>query len=293
MSKKLLISNNSEEIPLYDSNYNYYVVDTTKTYDKFGVGVKTIVLQNMRSGDTTLWDGITDWGDGISDNLLTHTYEIDGIYHIKTKYVMVFSDMKTGQQLMDTSSVVKVIDIPCINKNMNNIAFVLATMYNIKDGKINLKYWELDNIEDIAYLFAYNHIIASIDNVRLNKGNKLKSCYGTFMFVNIKEVNLNDMYTDNVIDYNYMFYGCSFLQKLNISNFNINPSSTHDMLLDGVKNISEIRMDNCNATTVNIIITSLNSLVVPCTIYISEDVWNDNELNVELATSRGITLAQC
>ena len=38
----------------------------------------------------------------------------------------------------------------------------------------------------------------------------------------LKELNLNNFNTNNVIDMTYMFYGCSSLKELNLNNFNTN-----------------------------------------------------------------------
>ena len=38
----------------------------------------------------------------------------------------------------------------------------------------------------------------------------------------LKELNLSNFITDNVIDMSYMFYECSSLIEINLSNFNTN-----------------------------------------------------------------------
>ena len=83
MAKKLLLNNElnigDEEL---DPTYNYYVFNTS-----LASGTR-ITLQNYRAGDTTDWNGLTDWGDGCIDSLLTHKYAENGVYTVKTKYMI-------------------------------------------------------------------------------------------------------------------------------------------------------------------------------------------------------------
>ena len=44
---------------VYDNSMNMFVFDTTKTPED-----KTVTLDTNRRGDTTSYDGLTDWGDG-------------------------------------------------------------------------------------------------------------------------------------------------------------------------------------------------------------------------------------
>ena len=60
---------------------NIYVFDTSL----ISSGSRTITLNRSLRGDTTS-NPITDWGDGTKDNLLTHTYAVDGVYVVKSKY---------------------------------------------------------------------------------------------------------------------------------------------------------------------------------------------------------------
>ena len=112
MSKKLLFY---KPKIVYDENYNIYLIDTTKT-----PGNLDVTLQSELRGDMTTWNEITDWGDGTSDNLLTHTYVTDGQYTIKTKY-----SMSNLVGIKDTNTVNKVIKILGLNKNVTNLKNIL------------------------------------------------------------------------------------------------------------------------------------------------------------------------
>lgn len=78
MSKKLMLATN-----MSDEAYNIFKFDTSLTPED-----KIVTLADNRRGDNTPWDYITDWGDGILDTNITHTYTNDGVYLVKTKYIL-------------------------------------------------------------------------------------------------------------------------------------------------------------------------------------------------------------
>ena len=49
----------------------------------------------------------------------------------------------------------------------------------------------------------------------------------------LKELNLNNFNTNNVIYMDYMFWGCSSLKELNLNNFNTNNVSDMDCMFNG------------------------------------------------------------
>ena len=113
---KNIVISDLEELTFEDKVWlvsrGYYI--NTPGYNVFGykvnkeTGCDTFVLNNRR-GDTTEWDGMTDWGDGTIDNSLTHTYEEDGEYFIVTKYW--FKEINTNKSTHDD------IHILSINNN--------------------------------------------------------------------------------------------------------------------------------------------------------------------------------
>jgi hypothetical protein len=57
-----------------DKSYNVYVFNLTKVTSNY-----TLTLQNINEGTQT------NWGDGMIDTSLTHTYASQGIYTVKTR----------------------------------------------------------------------------------------------------------------------------------------------------------------------------------------------------------------
>ena len=82
MSRKLLMNNvisgGVTPTPTF-SRYNEFVFDINTSNI-------TISLDTDRRGDTTPWDGNTDWGDGTVDTQSSHQYSQAGTYIVKTKY---------------------------------------------------------------------------------------------------------------------------------------------------------------------------------------------------------------
>ena len=64
----------------------------------------------------------------------------------------------------------------------------------------------------------------------------------------LKELNLNNFNTNNVIDMCWMFYGCSSLKELNLNNFDTNNVINMSGMLSGCSNDLErkIKSENKN-----------------------------------------------
>ena len=68
-------------------------------------------------------------------------------------------------------------------------------------------------------------------------------------YLNIVNV-LNQFYRNNVTDMSCMFYGCSLLKELNLSNFNTNNVITMDGIFNGCSSLKELDLSNFNTNNV-------------------------------------------
>ena len=257
-----------------DDEYNIYKFDTTKT-----TGDLTVTLIADRRGDTTEWDGVTDWGDGTTDTNLTHTYATDGVYTVKTKYIMDTSG--TGYR---NNTRLKLIDCTHINKNMTDVSNFFNNCRNVVEFT-NSNNWITSNFVDMHSMFykcrglttlnASNWDISNVTDINnmFNSCNTLITLYvSNWNTSNITRVNsmfrgcsgltildLSGWNTINVIDMNEMLHSCSGLTTLDISNFNMdNVTAYTDMFYNctALKQ-SGLTMTNCNEATK----TKINSMV--------------------------------
>lgn len=119
MSKKLLFNTSIQSSePELDITYTYYVFDTSKVS-----GSTTVKFQDARNKDSTSWDKLTDWGDGIIDTSTSHTYDSDGIYTVKTKYSINGDDGAFGCLLADSNTKTMLVEVLNINCNIKYLRY--------------------------------------------------------------------------------------------------------------------------------------------------------------------------
>lgn len=208
--------------PNIDPTYNYFVFDTS-------LADTTINLYDYRAGDTTDWDGITDWGDGTTDTELKHTYATDGTYTVKTKYML--NGNRTNAGFLNTRNML--IGCDNINKNITTFSYLF---YNSP----NLSYAKIRNFND-------GTITAAI--------NTFNGCSS------LTELDLSKLNTDNITSMYQMLYNCSSLALLNISGWNTSNVTNSEKMLAGCPNltIDNITMTNCDDATKAMITNALSS----------------------------------
>ena len=185
-----------------DASYNYFMIDTSLSE------YNSVSLIRSRAGDETSWDELTDWGDGTVNSENTHTYSSNGIYVIKTKWII-------NNYLYNFSGdkVLRTMLVKCLNVNNNMTCFG-----GLFFGCINL----------ISVDFDKNSTYTST--------SKSMSC--TFFGCrNLKSIDLSNFETSDELKYMYAtFRGCSSLTSLDLSNFYVyNLQTIQDLFRDCIK----------------------------------------------------------
>ena len=156
-----------------DKNYNYFVFDTTKASGT------TIKLQSYKYGDTTEWDGLTDWGDGTIDTSTSHTYSSNGIYTVKTKCSFNSENSAFGSLLADSNTRDMLIEVLSVNRKIKYVQYMFSSCHNVvsinvsnlntsiitnmdsmfnscsKLETLNLSNWNMDNVTNTTDMFIY------------------------------------------------------------------------------------------------------------------------------------------
>lgn len=268
MSKKLLMVTK-----MYDENYNIFKFDTSLTS-----GDKTVTLKNDRRGDNTSWDNITDWGDGTLDTNTTHVYSSDGVYLVKTKYILDESNNKSN------STRKKLIDCININKNMNNLSDMFCYCINVKEfsnisnwntSKVTLmggmfngcnkltvldvSNWNTSNVTNMNSMFNGCNNLTTLDVSNFDTEKVTNMNYVFFSCNNLTTLNLSNWNTSKVTTMYAMFYDCNKLTTLDISNFNMDKVTTYVNMFNNCTSLhqSGLTMTNCNEATK----TKINSMV--------------------------------
>lgn len=234
-----------------DNTFNYFVLDTIKANIN-DISILTVILSRYRAGDTTSWNGLTDWGDNTIDTNYSHIYEIDGTYTIKTKYTIntnlyVLPDGTTEYGGYTTHGITKCLGLNRRITDGNHFFF----------GCENLESVDLSNIINYGYLsrsdnmFLHCKSLKSIDFSGINtSGITNMSCMFNFC-ESLTELDLSSFDTSNVTNMEYMFSVCPSLTKLNISNFNMDNVTKYSYMFNRCDNLTldNIIMTNCNEAT--------------------------------------------
>jgi surface protein len=159
-------------------SYNYFVFNINSQQQ----GDTVLELKEDRRGDTTSWDGLTDWGDGTIDSKLSHTYENNGTYTVKTKW-MYSTYIEHRHKLVGCDN---------INKNITDVVGLFSNCKYLK--YVDMSRFGTRHITDMNHMF-YN-------------------CY------RLETLNMKGWDTSNVVDMSYMFYNCEMLTP-RVSHFNV------------------------------------------------------------------------
>ena len=239
LGDNLVYSKQTEPVIEIDDSYNTFVFDTSKVSRS-----TTVTLQNYRAGDTTEWDGLTDWGDGTVDTKLTHTYAIDGKYVVKTKWTINKGDDGSG----DSYTHNMLTECKNINKNITNYNYLFHYCSNLTYVNTNL---DTSNVTSMGAMFGYCSKLASID---LSYFNTINVTNMSSMFIQCNALTTLDLSSFNTINVQrmyQMFRYCTSLSYLNLSNWNMDNVTNTILMFSGCTNltIDNVIMTNCNDAT--------------------------------------------
>lgn len=276
LGDNLVYSKQTEPEIGIDNTYNTFVFDTSKS------SVNIVMLQNYRAGDETEWDGLTDWGDGTINTELTHQYSKEGIYTVKTKYMLVDT---TGASITYEGNTTDML-IECININKNvtdydllfyncinlsnvhtsnfytsNVTTMRRTFFGCEKLKsLDLSGWDVSNVTNMYETFRACTLLESLNLTGWNTSN-VTTMYGMFMYcASLEIINVSFFNISKVKRMDYMFAYCNTLWYLNLSSLNVGYISINNIFrgCDSLS-INNIRMDNCDNVTRTRIQEALNN----------------------------------
>ena len=182
-----------------EDTYNKFVFDTSKATSSIQ---PVVTLQDYRAGDTTHWNGYTDWGDGTVNKELSHRYTTSGIYTVKTKYMINDSD---GNSDTDTDTLF--IRCDAINQNMRDLSYLFYECNNLTS--INLSNLDKSLYYKAEYAFYRTSYSTDIAQYELDlSGLKLSGSVSHMFGYNngIGTLNLSGFDMTKAINTSYMFF---------------------------------------------------------------------------------------
>lgn len=270
MSRKLLMNNviSGEVTPTPTfSRYNEFVFDINTSNI-------TISLDTDRRGDTTAWDGNTDWGDGTVNTQSSHQYSRAGTYIVKTKYGLASpssysnnaniktylkqvkalnSDMTTMKNMFRNCSSLTSIDFS--NFDASKVVYMDNMLYGCS-SLTSLDFSNLDtsNVTSMSFML---YTCSSLTSLNLSNINTSKVTRMDGMFRNcssLTTLDLSDFNTSNVTNMSTMFFSCDSLTSLNLSNFNVSKVTRMDSMFEDCSVLTSLNLSNwqmlsnCNHT---------------------------------------------
>ena len=244
----------SDEI---DSTYNYFVF-------RAGITTSTTVeLVNDRRGDTTEWDGLTDWGDGTIDSELTHRYTAtDGHYIVKTKWMPSKSSSKYWM----------LVGCNNINKNITDVTGLFSGFNQLKS--VDMSRFKTKKITDMSEMFSG---CTSLETVNMKGWNTSNVTNMRRMFYNCEKLTPEASYLDvsKVIDMESMFYGCENIDGSQFKNWDVSNATDMDAMFEATIITNCLDLSSWDVSDV----TSMNYMFYGCKANDGIDIshWNIND----------------
>ena len=115
----------------------------------------------------------------------------------------------------------------------------------------------LDELNNAFYLDSWSNAAPT----RISFGNKK----------NIKAIKKLQLDTSNVTTMNYMFYGCSSLTSLDLSNFNTSNVTDMNNMFYGCTSLTSLNLSNCDMSKVTSVSGTFNGCFKLKDVYITEE----------------------
>ena len=271
---------------VYDSSMNIFIFDTTKTPNNL-----TVTLDNDKGGDGTVWDGVTDWGDGTLDTNTSHTYTNDGIYLVKTKYKMLLDE--NLDEFYDTRN--KLIDCLEINKNITDMSSFFYSCNNLTTFDISnfnttkvtnmnnmfnscsnlttldVSNWDTSNVTDMNNMFSWCDKLTTLDVSNWNTSNVTNMSY-MFSGCSLITLDASNWDTSNVTNMYYMFNNCNGLTTLDVSGFDTTKVTNMGSMFNCCSGLTTLNVSKWNTSNV----TNMGYMFYGCNKLTTLDISNFN-----------------
>ena len=162
-----------------------------------------------------------------------------------------------------------------ININDKMIPFSYYYKFN-KEGKYIIKYFFINNLSKIDYMFSECKYLTNINLSNFNTQNVINM---SFMFKeceSLTNINLSNFNTQNVADISFMFYRCKSLRNIDLSKFNTQNIINMCSMFYECESLTNINLSNFN--TQNVI--NMSFMFYGCKSLTNIDLSNFNTQNV-------------
>ena len=240
MAKKLLLNNElnigDEEL---DPTYNYYVFDTSLASGT-NIDLQPYIENNI--GEITYDYGITYWGDGTFGGY-NHTYANDGYYTVKTRYRL----SNCGYEGNNVNIRKMIIGCKCLNNDMSEYAGHFSYCPNLRH--VDLTKCDMSKVMTLYGMFRNCASLVSVNLSGLN--------IGKLGYAPNYSKTPPYWYENQFKGTARMFYGCTLLESVDLSGWNISVKFDADYMFYGCPSLKTINLSNCSDETINLFVPQL------------------------------------
>ena len=269
---KLLVADDGSLSTVSVNQINMFTFDTSKVSDS-----TTVTLQNFTGSDEE-YDGTTDWGDGTIDTSLTHTYSADGVYNVKTKYLINKSttgDSNTRKMLTDCIAInSEISDYSYMFYNCSNLTELSANSWDTTKATsmlgmfsgcssldtLEISEWNTNNVSDMEDMFSSCSKLLTLDINDWDVTN-VTNMNGMFSASGLTEIDLTGWKTKNVTDMSYMFRNCKSLVSV-ANDFNTSKVTKTSYMFNNCTSLASVdtNWNTSNVTNMEFMFTSCSAL---------------------------------
>ena len=187
----------------------------------------------------------------------------------------------TSAYLPDGPTFNSTVDAFMTGKGITEIKFIPNSATTSEDALVNGSIYLVQNGETLEIHTAASQFVANnscykmffaYDGYNNNTDQEILNSFGQIQTVDFGE----DFDTQNVIDMRYMFYKCSSLASLDLSNFDTQNVTTMDSMFWGCSNLNSLDLSSFNTQSV----TNMHSIFLSCSSITSLDISKFNTQNV-------------
>ena len=234
MSRKLLMNNvisgGVTPTPTF-SEYNEFVFDINSSNI-------TISLDTDRRGDTTTWDGNTDWGDGTVDTQSSHQYSQAGTYTVKTKYGLASPTSYSNND--NIKAYLK--QVKALNSNMTTMENMFRDCSSLTS--IDFSNFDTSKVTNMNSMFDSCSSLTSLDLSNINTSNVITMDSMFFECTSLTSLDLSNFDTSKVTNMSAMFYNCNKLTTLDLSNFDTSKVTYMNYMFYSCTSLTSLDLSN-------------------------------------------------
>lgn len=129
-------------------------------------------------------------------------------------------------------------------QSLNSLFYVCQSLQSL-----DLSSWDVSNVSDMAFMFGFCEALSSLNISGWNTANVV-NMNGTFSHLAVTSFDVSSLNTSKVTNMSMMFYDCTKLKTLNLTNFDTSNVTTMNEMFKYSKALTIIKVSSFNTSKV-------------------------------------------